>query len=817
VRAGTLAAEDPRRTGEPTDVEGSSSLTAGVAAAKRHLPRVLQPADPTEGPSHERSPIAVVRLVLAVGGMLLVEALARLLPSAHDGLQADLHARAGTWAGSVGRFADAVATGWSVLFIVIALSAAAITRHPRQLATSALAGAAGAATVAVFARIGGSTPGVWTAEEWQLATIAAAIAIGAASFAIFGPPIARWSGTIIGTTTILGVLGSEVSLASRVMLLLTGVAVGCAVAAAIGTTSRQVTRNELAAGLERSGLPVERLERHPGDARGSQPWRAVLATGRSVFVKVTADGELRADQLFRLWRRLRLREAGDERGAGSVRRVAEHEAFVAQRAQSAGVRTPTVIAVGRLCGDHGDRGVFTVFDAIEGETLDDCEQLTDPALRSAWSQIQVLRRGRIAHRDLRAANVLVAGNEAWIIDFGFAEVAADDELLERDLAEFLVSTAALVGPERAVDNAVAVLGADIVATAIPWVQPLAVSRASREALEKSEFGRLREMVRSAAGASPPELPQLQRVSWKGVLSVAALGVAVWVLLPQMAEGLDLDAVLAAHRGWMVAALVASALTYVGAAVSISGAVGGAAPLGVTVAAQVASSFTNRVTPARVGGMALNLRFLVTQGIEKAAAVTGIAVSTAAGTAAHVAITVIAVVWAGNRGIDGLAAPSPRVLVIAALVVALTVATVVAVPVLRRWCLESLVPAARRSARAFVDVISSPTSLVMVLGGSAVVTIMNVAAFGVSLKAFGESLPWATIAVVYLAGSAIASAAPTPGGLGATEAALVGGLVVVGVAERSAVPAVLLFRLATFWLPILPGWLAFTVMQRRGDL
>jgi undecaprenyl-diphosphatase len=55
---------------------------------------------------------------------------------------------------------------------------------------------------------------------------------------------------------------------------------------------------------------------------------------------------------------------------------------------------------------------------------------------------------------------------------------------------------------------------------------------------------------------------------------------------------------------------------------------------------------------------------------------------------------------------------------------------------------------------------------------------------------------------------VATAAPTPGGLGALEAALIAGLVAAGVDKEIAVPAVFLYRLATFWLPILPGYLCF---------
>jgi hypothetical protein len=59
--------------------------------------------------------------------------------------------------------------------------------------------------------------------------------------------------------------------------------------------------------------------------------------------------------------------------------------------------------------------------------------------------------------------------------------------------------------------------------------------------------------------------------------------------------------------------------------------------------------------------------------------------------------------------------------------------------------------------------------------------------------------------------------PTPGGVAAVEAVLIAGLTAVGVDKEIAVPSVFLFRLATFWLPVLPGWLAFHHLTRRGML
>ena len=94
---------------------------------------------------------------------------------------------------------------------------------------------------------------------------------------------------------------------------------------------------------------------------------------------------------------------------------------------------------------------------------------------------------------------------------------------------------------------------------------------------------------------------------------------------------------------------------------------------------------------------------------------------------------------------------------------------------------------------------------------------NLLALYFSIAAFGGGLPLATVGAVYLVAAAVASVAPTPGGLGALEAALIGGLVAAGLDNAVAVPAVFLFRLATFWLPILPGWICFTWLQRHDYL
>ena len=69
----------------------------------------------------------------------------------------------------------------------------------------------------------------------------------------------------------------------------------------------------------------------------------------------------------------------------------------------------------------------------------------------------------------------------------------------------------------------------------------------------------------------------------------------------------------------------------------------------------------------------------------------------------------------------------------------------------------------------------------------------------------------------LIASFIAAASPTPGGLGAIEAATIAGLTGIGISSGPAVSAVLVYRLATYWLPVLPGWYSWRVLQRMDYL
>src|SRR5690606_19700630 len=135
-----------------------------------------------------------------------------------------------------------------------------------------------------------------------------------------------------------------------------------------------------------------------------------------------------------------LQNVGDEAPFSSLRRAVEHEAMPSVWAERAGVRTPDLAAVTEL----DDGSMVLVYGMVKGRSIDSVapEELTDGFLHGIWKQVAMLRRARIAHRDLRRANVFMTeSGEPMIIDFGFGEVSASDELLEQDVAQLILSPA----------------------------------------------------------------------------------------------------------------------------------------------------------------------------------------------------------------------------------------------------------------------------------------------------------------------------------------------------------------------------------------
>ena len=306
------------------------------------------------------------------------------------------------------------------------------------------------------------------------------------------------------------------------------------------------------------------------------------------------------------------------------------------------------------------------------------------------------------------------------------------------------------------------------------------------------------------------------VDWHGVTQwarrvvIVAVVVIGTVLLVRQAPTLGRGFLAAVHAnpaGLILTGLLGAA-TYAAAAVAITAASGRSLRFGRTTAVQLAAACTNRLAPAGLGGMATNACYLQRDGATRTQAVAAVGVTSAASFVVHLIASVVVLVLVGQP-VGGASIPLPSAM---PLLVGLVLATAVGALLARRYGAR-ITAAARELWAAVTPLWSDPRRLGHLVVGTVGVTLGHGLAFAVAASACGVHLSVLQLLAVFLAGSAIGSTAPTPGGLGALEAALVAGVIAFGAAAAPAVAGVLTYRLITYWLPILPGAIALKILRR----
>ncbi|MYU23625.1 lysylphosphatidylglycerol synthase transmembrane domain-containing protein [Streptomyces sp. SID8352] len=346
----------------------------------------------------------------------------------------------------------------------------------------------------------------------------------------------------------------------------------------------------------------------------------------------------------------------------------------------------------------------------------------------------------------------------------------------------------------------------------------AVDEAVEEAREEDLLTLIRHAVLRIRPQAPVEPARLERVRPRTLISFIAGAIGAYFLLTQLTH-IEFGPLIAnAQWGWVAAAVLFSAASYVAAAMSLLGFVPERVPFPRTVAAQVAGSFVKIVAPPAVGGVALNTRFLQRAGVRPGLAVASVGASQLFGLGCHILMLMSFGYLTGTEKTPSLS-PS-RTVIAGLLTVAVLVLVVTSVPFLRKFVVTRVRSLFAGVVPRMLDVLQRPQKLVTGIGGMLLLTGCFVMCLDASIRAFGDetsSISLASVAVVFLAGNALGSAAPTPGGVGAVEATLTVGLIAVGLPKEVAAPAVLLFRLLTLWLPVLPGWLAFNHLSRKEAL
>lgn len=303
----------------------------------------------------------------------------------------------------------------------------------------------------------------------------------------------------------------------------------------------------------------------------------------------------------------------------------------------------------------------------------------------------------------------------------------------------------------------------------------------------------------------------ERWAWPLALALLAVVVATSVHLSE--ERAFVELLERARPSWLAGAVLLQLVTYLaqGAVWSCVLRAGGHA-LSLTKACRlsVAKLFVDQVVPsAGISGTLVFARALERDGIPRRVVMSAVVVNTFSSNATYVGALLLALGLARSQlGLRG------RLAALAALfgIVSLAVASLAAsgrregavgralahVPVLKR--VGGLLAQADRSLSRRWDVLLAATAL------QAVILMCDAATVWALLRSLGTRAPLLGVSASFITSSLFRMVNLLPGGLGSFEVASVVTLKMTGASLAAALSATMLFRVLSFWLPMIPGFL-----------
>lgn len=231
----------------------------------------------------------------------------------------------------------------------------------------------------------------------------------------------------------------------------------------------------------------------------------------------------------------------------------------------------------------------------------------------------------------------------------------------------------------------------------------------------------------------------------------------------------------------------------------------------TVLVQLATAFTNRLLPAGLGGLTVNVQYLRKHGHRLSEAVAIAGLTNLLGAVGHLLLLCV-VVLANPEAVTGRLA-LPHVSNVG--LIGLGVAVIVSCNfLLLRRVRRSLHKGTKEIVAYLRAYRSRPEKLVAALLCSMALTSCYVLVFYLCAHSVGIVLSLWSMFAVFTIGVIAGTITPTPGGLVGVEAGLVAGLMAYQVDPAMALAGVLLFRFLTYWVPLLGGFVVFLLIRKR---
>jgi uncharacterized membrane protein YbhN (UPF0104 family) len=224
-------------------------------------------------------------------------------------------------------------------------------------------------------------------------------------------------------------------------------------------------------------------------------------------------------------------------------------------------------------------------------------------------------------------------------------------------------------------------------------------------------------------------------------------------------------------------------------------------------------------PSNLGRMAVSIRFFQRQGLPGVVAVAAGVVDSLASTAVQLILLGLLLLFSSASLDLHLHTPDASSLRLLWILLGLLVVAGLVVGLVGR-IRRAIVDRVRLwwpQVRSSVGGLRSTEKLALLIGGNLATEVLFAAALGLFARGLGAHISLASLLVINMSVSLLASFIPVPGGVGVVEFGLTLGLTSAGMAQEPALAAVLLYRISTFYLPPTWGFFAMRWLQRNRYL
>ena len=243
------------------------------------------------------------------------------------------------------------------------------------------------------------------------------------------------------------------------------------------------------------------------------------------------------------------------------------------------------------------------------------------------------------------------------------------------------------------------------------------------------------------------------------------------------------------------------------------------PVGITTIEQFAIGFINIAVPSAAGRVATNTRYFEKFGINAVTSTTTGVITGFIGFIAQAILVVLTIlVGAGSIDFSEMEGGGGAIRLLGMALIGFVVVFIVValVPKWRHWAEDKIRKPLSQMGDA-LKTIKNPRVAIEALASSMGTEILYGAGFAMCVLAVGGSITLGEAVFINVTVSLFAGLMPVPGGVGVAEAGMTAGLTAIGIDSDTAVAAVIIYRMISYYLPPLWGYISLQWLTRHDYL